>query len=266
MNYKTLLLASVYPRDNQSGWKITDGVIELKDGNPVYVDATGREMVVKHDTISNLNAEAKTLREAKEKAENTLKNYDGLDAKLAKEAIDKLKQIDAKQLIDAGKVEEVKSQIKTEYEKQLQEKDTLAQQLQTRLDDMQVNSVFSQSDFVRNNIAVPQDMFEASFRKNFKIEDGKIVAYDKAGNRLMSKQSIGEFATPEEALRLLVEAHPQKDTILKAGVGSGSGADGSGGNRGGGRVITRSEFAKLTPFKQAEVAKSVSAGEMKLTD
>lgn len=267
MKMKTILLTNVYPRENAAGWKVTEeGSVELKDGNPVYVDASGREMVVRYDTISSLNAESKSLREAKEKYESQLKDYEGIDAKIAREAIDKLKKIDAKQLIDAGKVDEVKEQIKSEYEKQLQEKDGLTKQLQSRLDDMQINSLFSQSDFVRNNIAVPQDMFEATFRNNFKIEDGKIVAYDKSGNRLMSKKNVGEFASGDEALQLLVEAHPQKDTILKADVGSGSGSDGSSGNRGGGRNISRSDFDKLDPRKKADVMTKIRAGEMKLTD
>lgn len=268
MTIKTTLLSKIYPRDNQPGWKVTEeGTAEMKDGNPVYVDASGREMVVKHDTISNLNAESKSLREAKEKAENALKEFEGLDGKLAREAIEKLKKIDAKELIDAGKVDEVKEQIKAEYEKQLSEKDGLAQQLQQRLDNMQVDSIFSQSDFVRNNIAVPQDMFEASFRNYFKVEDGKVVAYDKSGNRLMSKQNVGEFASPDEALKLLVESHPQKDTILKADTGNGSGADGSGGYRGAtGKLIKRADFDALPPMKQAEAMKKVTAGEAKLVD
>lgn len=263
-----LLLNSVYPRDNQPGWKVTeDGTVEMKDGNPVYIDASGREMLVRHDTISKANAEAKSFREAKEALETQLKDYDGLDAKLAREAIEKLKKIDAKQLIDAGKVDEVKQQIQSEYEKQLREKDSLADQLQQRLNNMQVDSIFSQSDFVRNNIAVPQDMFEASFRNYFKVEDGKIVAYDKSGNRLMSKQNIGEFATPDEALKLLVESHPQKDTILKADTGNGSGADGASGYRGtSSRIVKRSEFETLPPMKQQEVIKKVTSGEVKIVD
>lgn len=265
---KTTLLSNVYPRDNNPGWRMTEeGAIEMKDGNPVYVDGSGREMVVKHDTISNLNAESKSLREAKEAAEKSLKEFDGLDGKTAREAIEKLKQIDAKELIDAGKVDEVKEQIKSEYEKQLSEKDSLAQQLQQRLDGMQIDSIFSQSDFVRDNLAVPRDMFEASFRNYFKVEDGKVVACDKSGNRLMSKENVGEFASPDEALKLLVESHPQKDTILKANAGSGSGADGGAGNRhGGGKFIKRAEFDALPPLKQAETMKKITSGEAKIVD
>jgi len=82
----------------------------------------------------------------------------------------------------------------------------------------------------------------------------------------MSKKNLGELASPEEALELLVESHPQKDTILRAGVGKGSGSSGASGNRGGSRIITRTEFETYDPYKKAEIMKKITAGEMKLTD
>lgn len=260
-------LSTVYAYDNSSGWKLDDdGNVVMKDGNPVYVDNSGREMTVKNDTISNLNAEAKSHREAKEAAEKALKSFEGLDADKAREAIAKLQDVDAKKLIDAGKVDEVKAQITEQFKSQLKEKEDLAAQLQSKLDTMQIESVFKSSQFVRDNVAVPQDMFEATFRNNFKVEDGRVVAYDKSGNRINSTENVGEYATPEEALRLLVETHPNKDSILKADIGKGSGSDGAGGNRPGGRVIRRSDFANLAPGKQAEIAQKAASGEMKIVD
>nr|HNH29982.1 hypothetical protein [bacterium] len=209
-----------------------DGKIALKDGNPIYIDNSGREMTVESTTIKRLNDESKTHREAKEAAEQKLKAFDGIDPAKAKEAIETLGKIDAKKLIDAGEVDKVRNEIKNEFTKQLEEKDKGMQGLQSRIDNMLIDSVFTNSEFVRENIAVPQDMFQASFRQNFRIEDGKIVAYDKAGNRLMSKQRVGEFADAEEALQLLVDQHSQKDIILKANTGNGTGNKGDGGNRG----------------------------------
>ena len=52
-----------------AGWKMdADGHIVLKDGNPVYVDSEGREIVTESGTISRLNGEAKANRERAEKA------------------------------------------------------------------------------------------------------------------------------------------------------------------------------------------------------
>jgi hypothetical protein len=261
-------LAFLSAHDNGTpGWKLdAEGKIVLKDGNPVYINASGQEQTVGGDTISNLNKESKAHRERAEAAEAKLKPFEGIDVEAAKKALETVKNIDAKKLIDAGEVEKVKDQIKKEFTTQLEEKDKTTQTLQQRIDNMLVDGIFSNSTFVRDNIAVPQDMFQAAFRNNFKIEDGKIITYDKSGNRLMSKQRAGEYADPEEALQLLVEMHPQKETILKANPGSGTGNQGGGGNRGTGRVMKRAEFEKLPPAGQADISGKVSKGEMQLVD
>ena len=249
------------------GWKLdSDGHMVLKDGNPVYVDVNGREQTVGGDTISNLRKEAQTNRERAESAETKLKVFDGLDPEIARKAVETVGKIDAKKLIDAGEVDKVRDQIKTEFTKQIEEKDKGMQSLQSRIDNMLVDGIFSNSNFVRENIAVPSDMFQSYFRNNFKVEDGKITAYGKDGNRLLSKAKAGEYADAEEALQILVESHPQKDVILKANLGTGTGSSGGGGSRGTGRVIKRGEFDKLGPVQKAEISKKVSAGEMTLTD
>lgn len=249
-----------------AGWKMDGDHIVLKDGNPVYLDNSGREMVVENTTIKRLNDEARDKRTALEAAEKKLKDFDGIDPVKAKEALEAVKNIDLKKLVDSGKVDEVRNQITQEFTAKMKEKDDALASANDKINNMLVSNIFNSSEFVRDGIAVPRDMFEASFRQNFKVEDGKVVAYDKAGNRLMSKQRVGEYADAEEALQLLVEAHPQKDVIMKANTGSGSGNDGGGGNRGTGRAIKRADFEKLPPAKQAETALKVRAGEMQLTD
>jgi hypothetical protein len=262
---KMLLSSAAY--ENKGGWKLdADGKIEMKDGNPVWVDANGGEAVLDRDTISRLNGEAKKLRERAEAAETTVKKFEGLDPDKARSALDTLGKIDQKKLIDAGEVDKVRETIKAEFTGLIAEKDKAINEARSALDTERVNNLFAASEFIRDRIAVPRDMFEATFRSNFKVEDGKIIAYDKAGNRLMSKAKIGEYADTSEALELLVEAHPQKDVILKANSGQGSGSGGGGGNRGGGRVIKRADFEALPGNKQAEISQSVLKGEMQLVD
>ncbi len=263
----TILSAMAF--ENKPGWKLdADGKIEMKDGNPVYLTTDGKEMTVGANKISELNAESKAHREAKEAAEAKLKAFDGItDPALALKALETVKNIDAKKLIDAGEVEKVKADIKKEYETQMSEKDKALGDIQSRFDNLQINSVFKDSSFVRESVAVPIDMFEAAFRNNFKIgKDGKIEAYDKSGNRLMSKERVGEYATPDEALKLLVDAHPQKDTIIKANAGTGTGSQGDAGTRGKGKIIKRADFEALSPMEQGQTVASVAKGEMKIVD
>ena len=262
-----LLLTTAFAFDSSSGWKLDeDGKIEMKDGNPIYLDGSGREMSVNGDTISRLNGEAKTHREAKEKAETALQVYEGLDADKAREAIEKLSKIDAKDLIDSGEVDKVKDEITRQFAEKDAEKDARIAELTGKLDSMRVDKVFESSEFVRENIDLPQDMFQAYFRNSFKVEDNEVVAYDKSGNRLMSQKSVGEYAKPDEALQLLVNTHPQKDRILKADDQSGSGGSNSGGMRGGARSISRADLEKMNPAQQAEVAGKAGKGEINITD
>lgn len=267
MKLKNRLLLTSAMAFNNSGWKLDDnGNVTLKDGNPVYIDAQGRELSLGQDTIARLNAEAKSHREAKEAIEVKFKAFEGLDAEKARKALELTEKLDAKQLLEAGKVDELKNQITSQFTAQLAEKDKALSELQSSRDSLLINNLFAQSDLIRNNLAVPRDMFEATFRGNFKVENGQVVAYGKDGNRLLSKSKAGEYADADEALQLLVEAHPQKDIILKADVGSGTGNSGGGGARGGGRVIRRADFEKLPASQQAEIAGKVGKGEMSLTD
>lgn len=248
-------------------WKLDEsGNIVVKEGNPVYIDTAGTEKVVMVDTISRLNNEAKEHRIAKEEALEKLKAFDGIDAAKAREALDTVSKLEANKLIESGKLDELKAQITGQYQSQLSEKDKAFTELQNRYDNMVINNVFANSDFIRNNVAVPRDMFEAKFRNNFRVENGEVVVYGNDGKRLWSNEKQGEYATPEEGLKILAESHPNRDSILRANINSGAGSDGSSGGSGGGRYIKRGEFERLPAAKQAELAVKMAKGEIKLTD
>lgn len=248
-------------------WKLDENNnIVLKDGDPVYVDANGNEKTVGVDTIARLNKEAKDHREAKEEALAKLKAFEGIDAEKARAALETVAKLDASKLIDTGEVDKLKAQITQQFQTQLSEKDTAFSELKSKYENMIVDNAFSNSDFIRNNVAVPMDMFEAKFRNNFKVENGDVVAYGYDGSRLMSKTRAGEYATVEEAMQILAESHPQKDVILKANPGNGSGSGTGGGSTGGSRYMKRSEFEKLSPIQQADIANKMRKGEIQLTD
>lgn len=249
-------------------WKTNeDGQIELKDGNPVYIKANGEESVVHSDTIGKLNKEAQSHREAKQALETKLSGYGDLDPVEAKEALELVSKMNAKELVDGGKVEELKSQMKSQYDEKLNEKDTLIADLNGKYDSLLINQAFKNSEYIRNNIAVPADMFQATFKDRVKVEDGRVVVLDEKGNRLGSKERMGEDATVEEGFRIFAESHPNKDVILKANVPSGSGStsNGSTGNRGP-MYVSRAELSKLSPVERAKQYALVRQGKKKLTD
>lgn len=265
-----LMIRAQIPLAFESGtdgsWKMDGDTPVFKDGNPVWVNADGSEAILQRDTISRLNAEAKQHRTKAEQLAESLKPFEGLDPRAAREAMDKLKGIDLSKMIDSGKLDEVRNQLKTEYGSQIGEKDKHIEGLQGKLNSLITDNAFNASNFIRENIAIPVEIFRAAFGKHFKVENDQLQAFDKAGNRLLSKKNIGEFAEFDEAVEMLVEAYPQRDAILKAPEQRGSGSEGNGGNQGSGRTMKMTAFTALPPGKQAEFAALVREGKAKLVD
>ena len=221
----------------------------VADGKPVFIGADGAEVAFDAPgtvaTISRLNGEAKGHREAKEAAEAKLKVFEGLDPAKAREALDKIGNIDAKKLIDAGEVDKVKAEISRAYDEKLSLADKRAADLEAALYGEKIGGAFARSAFAKDKLAIPTDFVQARFGSQFKLEEGKVVAYDASGNKIYSKARPGEVADFDEALEFLVNAYPQRDHILKGSGAQGSGARQSNGGGGGAKTMTRAEFDGL---------------------
>lgn len=211
---------------------------EVDGDKPLYTHDDGKE--VAHDApqtvaaISRLNGEAKTNRERYETAETSLKAFEGIeDPVAAKKALETLKNFDDKKLVDAGEVEKVKAEaikaIEDKYAPIVQERDAFQSQLHNEL----IGGGFSRSKFIQDNIAVPVDMIQATFGKNFQIENGKVVAVGADGQKIYSRTRPGEVADFDEALESLVGGYQHKDSILKGNQSGGGGFQGNGGNKSG---------------------------------
>lgn len=203
-------------------------------GFPVYLHDDGKEIGFDADQafqkINSLSAEAKTHRLAKEQVESTLKAFEGIeDPVAAKKALETLKNFDDKKLVDAGEVEKVKAEaikaIEDKYAPIVQERDAFQTQLHNEL----IGGGFSRSKFIQDNIAVPVDMIQAAFGKNFQIENGKVVAVGADGQKIYSRTRPGEVADFDEALETLVGGYQHKESILKGSQAGGGGYQGGGG-------------------------------------
>lgn len=248
--------------------KDADGKLVTQEVNgqllPVFVHADGKEAPFDGDatvaTISRLNGEAKTHREAKEAAETKLKTFDGItDPAAALKALTTVKSLDEKQLIAAGErdraVAEAVKSVEEKYAPIVAENETVKGQLNSHL----IGGVFTGSKFVAEkvaaeNAAAAAQITRALFGNNFKVEDGKVVAYDSEGKKLYSRSRPGELADSEEALQLIVESSPLKASILK-GTGASGGGAGSGQGGGGkpqpGAAPKRSDFTDPIAYAKA---------------
>ena len=250
------------------GWKTdADGNLEIRDGNPVYVDSQGQEKTMGADAITQLNSQAASFRHRAQEAETSLAEFKDLDPAKARDAIAKLAQIDQKTLVDAGKIDEVRAEITKQYETQMGETQTALSTALGKIDQMTLDNAFNSSDFVAKNIAIPADIFRDSFAKYFEVKDGKLSAKDASGNPIYSNEKFGDPASFDEAVKIIVDQHPQKDQLLLAESRGGSGNDGRGsGNGGNASVLKRADFEAMKPHEKGPEREKVRAGEINFVD
>lgn len=238
----------------------SNGNAVLQDGKPVYVHDDGKEIAFDApaavSTISARNQEAKANRERAEAAETKLKAFEGVDdPAAARKALDTVKNLNSKQLVDAGEVEKIREEaikaVKAQYEPFVTKSESLEAQLVAE----RIGGSFARSKFISEKVAVPADFVQARFEKNFKLEDGKIVATDNAGNRIFSRARPGELADFDEALETLVDQYSHKAQILKGSGAQGTGSTQSQGGAGGKKTLTRAQFDALDPMDRVVAAK-----------
>ncbi|CAI1684303.1 DUF6651 domain-containing protein [Serratia fonticola] len=226
-----------------------DGKVVVENGMPVYVHDDGKEIPFDAgaalNKITSLNGEAKAHREAKEAAEAQLSKFSGItDPAKALDALETLTKIDQKKLIDAGAVDQVKAEITKAFQGQLDDANNKNKSLEGQLYNEMIGGRFSSSNFIKDKVAIPADFVQARFGQSFKIEDGKVVAYDPTGNKVFSRSKPGELAEFDEALEFLVDQYPQKDHILKASGNNGSGTP-SSQYQSGQKTMKRAQFDAL---------------------
>lgn len=257
------------------------GNVAVQDGKPVYILDDGRE--VAHDaaatvaTISRLNGEAKAHREAKEAAEAKFKPFEGIDdAEAARKALDTVRNIADGQLVQAGKVQEIRdaaaasakqavadaTRAAEAREKALTEQNaTLTSQLNNHI----IGGSFAGSKFISERLAIPADIAQKFFGDRFKVDAGKLVPLDQNGNPIFSATRHGEHADFEEAISVMVNAYSNKDLILKGSGATGGGASSSNG-AGGKKTLTRAQFSALPPAEAAAAGAAAGKGDLVITD
>jgi hypothetical protein len=247
------------------------GNVVVQDGKPVYIADDGKTIAFDYPatlaTISRLNGEAKGHRERAEAAEAKAKTFEGIeDPTKALEALNIVKNLDTKKLIDAGKVDEIKAEAKKAFDDQLKAVEEKYKPVVTERDGLRdslhkeiVGGSFSRSKFIADKLAIPSDLAQARFGGSFTVEEGnKIVAKDASGNRIFSRARPGEIADFDEALETLVEQYPYRDNILKGSNASGGGAGGSSSGAGGKKTMTRAQFDGLDPAAKVAAVKDTT--------
>lgn len=216
----------------------------VQDGKPVYVYPDGKEIAVDaaglFTKITELNGESKTHRLKAKEFEDRLSALGDVDPNEVGAILSEVKAmggIDAVKKLASADVIAIRKEIEDGYtlhrtkleegfKNQLTERDKIIRDKEDHIYKLEVSNRFKASKFISDKLTLPADIAEATFGNNFKIEDGKVVAY-LGGNRIYSREKPGEYAEFEEAITTIVEAYPMKDRIIKGNGNSGTGAPGN---------------------------------------
>ena len=265
----------------------------MQEGKPVYILTDGDK---KEDFIADvpsmyqntlkLKGEAKVSRDKFKAAETSLTGFttifEGIDDVAeykteADKALETVKNLADKELIEAGKVEEVKADMQKAHDANLvkaQKKfDKQAEDMTGQLTskDGLIRKLTIGQKFATNvhfNGAEPKTnvqpaMAEAYWGHLFSVDEKKTTADGKplvighhpvTGDEILSTRpdTVGEIAEFDEAISVVVENSPLKNAIITTGP-AGSGAGGGAGGGGGGG----DELAQL----QKKYDDAVAAGD-----
>lgn len=240
------------------------GAIALMDSNgvkmPIFIGSDGKEVPFDVDKtvglIASTNGEARSHRVRAETAEASLAKFTGIeDPTAAIEALKVVKNLDLKKLVDAGEIDKVRDEVGKVYKTQVETLTGTNATLAKQLMDLTLGQAFTSSKFIAEKFAIPADFVQARFGGNFKVEEGKVVAYDSNGQKIYKQtlEGAGSLASFDEAMQVLVDAHPQRNMFLKGTGSSGSGSPaggGAGNGTGGAKTYTRTQLAAMTPAQQ----------------
>lgn len=234
----------------QDGSTLSVAVLD-QAGNPIYVMDDGMEIAqdvpkLRQD-LKDSNTENGARRLKNKELEEALKLFEGIDPAKAKEALETVQNLKDKDFMDAGKVEQLKKSINETWEGKVSAleqgfttkitglEESLTKK-ETAIRNLLVKGAFLSSSFIREKTTMLPEAVYAWLGDRFEVselENGDYQVVAKMnGEPLFSPANPRNYAAPEEAIEVMLMAHPQKDTFLKASQGSGGGAAGSPGGGG----------------------------------
>lgn len=270
-----------------------DGVPEVIEENgvhkPVYVDEeSGREMPMDvpslYSNVTQLKGENKDLKTKVQESASKLSIFEDVEdvvewKKQAEDAMATVANFKDKDLVDAGKVDEIKrnmakahetelATVKKSFEGQVSELGQTVQKKDAQIRDLLIGAKFSRSPlFVgeeRKTNLNPR-VAESYFGKHFKVvekNDGSldVIGMNDDGSEIYSIMRPGEVADFDEAIEIIIDRDPTKNDYLRSAQSAGSGAGGGSGSGGGGGD---DEIKKLE--KRYEEARAAGNGRLAIS-
>lgn len=194
-------------------------------------------------------------------AEKALKalqaKLDGFDVDAGRKAMEQVARMTEDQKAREAQFE---TNLKQRLDPVLKERDEALAKLkdaEARYDSMLIDRALADSAFLRDKVSrdpFHQQFVREHFRSAFRVEDGRVVAFDSGGQKMFGTD--GQPCDVDTALSRLVNALPNGQSLLAGSTASGSGAAaGTGGVPAGAKVMKRSQFDALSPAEKMKAMK-----------
>jgi len=229
----------------------------LEDGKPVYIDPDGKELALDppamYQKIIDLGAESKGHRIKKEELSTQLELFTEVEdlpkwKKDADAALEQVANFKDKDWLKADKVEKLKSDMKTAHEENIagiQKSFSLKEADFTEKigkKDIQIRKLMIDNKFATHPLFSGKNpksnvlpaMAVDHFGKQFKIEEAEktgeltLTGYHTNGDIVYSKEQPGEVADFNEAMLLIFDKHPNRESMLPSGPPGSGGGGGDG--------------------------------------
>jgi hypothetical protein len=221
---------------------LEDGKAKMEDGMPVYKYEDGSEAPFDaqkttdnlEEQVSNLTSEKDRHFKSAKKAKDALVVFKGIDPTAAKDALETVKALKDKELLDANGVKAIKAEMAENFETdkknliedhttKLGEKDSVIGAHKKAIFDLAVFSQFATSEWFngpnRKCVYTARDAAKI-WGSNFQVDindDGshQVKPIDDDGKPLLSKTEHGAPAKFDEAIEKLIERRPDKHELIR---------------------------------------------------
>jgi len=276
LKYKSLENGSIDVDDNGNP-------IVFDDEDDKFVPI-GLNAIHLYSKIPELQNEAKRYREDRDKyksriekfgeldpeeVHDKLKAIEGIDLAKAKEALATVANLDQLDRDRNIEIEKIKDQVGEAYKNKIREIDDshtrkvgaledAINKKDSAIRDLLIKGAFDSNAFIKEQTVIPSDMAYARFGGYFRVDEDegrlKVVAVHpfnginyQAGDPIYSLSRPGDIAQPEEAIEILINEYPNKDSILRTTVGGSA----AGGNTSG-TASKRAELERLKDMNPAQ--------------
>lgn len=186
------------------------------------------------DKEAELLKEVMKNKQEKQRLKDQLEKYANIDPEEAKAAIAAKKAQETKALEEKGEYDRVKQSMAAQHLQEVEQLNTQIAQLQERLNErdgqvseLTVGSSFAKSTYISSELTLTPNKARALYGSHFEIENGEVIGYDKPRGSTNRTQLVDGYGNPlsfDKAIEKIIEADPERDTLIRSKINPGSGS------------------------------------------